>query len=214
MMKSLSACVALFILLSISQAFGGDTDPMWLIIPGVKVGPILPDTSESDLIKLYGKANIKNEKIYLYNEGEETEIGTVIYPNDPQKKLTIIWKDPDKRNFLKRVEFYGDKSYWKTSEGVSLGTSLKELQQINEHNFIFWGFGWDGSGYIKSWENGKLEKYSHVIDVRLSDFQNPNVKRVSKEEYDSLIGEREVNSASKVAQKVNPTVRNIYINFE
>ncbi len=206
----------LVLLLSVSGSYGKNIDPAWLIVPGGKIGPISPNASESDLIEIFGKKNIKNEEIYLDNEGEETETGTVIYPNNPQKRIKILWKDENERRYLKRVELFGDKSYWTTTEGISLGTSLKELERINGHDFIFWGFGWDGGGFVNSWENGKLEEmYTDVVSIRLDMInQNKNGLKLSKEKLNSVIGEREVNSGNQVAQKINPTVRQMFIKFE
>ncbi len=221
-MNLLSIYVAFFILLSVSQTFGSDIDPMWLIVPGGKIGPISPDASESDLIKLYGKPNIKNEEIYLYNEGEETETGSVIYPNDPQKKIIILWKDQSKRKFLKRVEFFGDKSYWKLAGGVSLGTSLKDLERINGGEFILWGFGWDAGGFVKTWSNGKLEKnFAGEVSIRLdtiSRVKKPDISlvpdNITKDEYFAVQGEREFSSSHPIMQKINPTVCQIFIRFK
>jgi len=226
MMKTLSiyvaAVICVLLYVTASATVGNDIDPAWLIVPGGKVGSISPDASESDLVKLYGKNNIKNEKIYLYNEGTETEIGTVIYPNDPQKKLKILWKDTEKKKFLKRVELFGNKSCWKIAEGISLGTSLKELERINGSKFILWGFGWDAGGFIKTWGNGKLaNKYGDKVSIRLDTIsrvkkpENSLVpENVTKDEFFSVNGAREFSSKHPIMQKINPTVMEIFVNFK
>lgn len=198
-----------------------ESEQSWLIIPGIKIGPITSSSSESDLIKIYGKQNITNEQIYLYNEGTETEIGTVIFSKYPMKKIKILWKDAKKKKFIKRVELFGDRSYWKVAGGVTLGTSLKELERINGKAFTLWGLGWDAGGYIKSWQGGNLEKaFSGIVNVRLDKIYSSNTQgklipdNISTEEYNMILGEKILSSDDKIIQKINPSVREIFINFK
>jgi len=205
-----------------SLTLGAEIDPLWLIIPGGEVGPISPNSSESDLIKRYGKENVTSQQIDVDNEGMESEVGTVIYPNDPLKKLSILWKDPKQNKFFKKIELFGDKSYWIILGGISLGTSLKDLERINGGEFILWGFGWDAGGFIKTWGTGKFEKkFAGKVSVRLdtiSRVKKPGTSlvpdNVTKDEYFSVQGDREFSSSHPIMQKINPTVRQIFVTFK
>lgn len=47
---------------------------------------------------------------------------------------------------------------WKTPQGVSIGTTLKELEKLNGGPFKLAGFAWDYEGAIISWEEGKMSR--------------------------------------------------------
>lgn len=213
--------IVLTIALCPLSALGNEADPLWLITPGLAVGPITRPASESDLIKLFGKENITSQKLAVDNEGMEYQEGTVIYTNDPLKKLSILWSDPKNKKNLKRVKLYGDKSYWKLAGGVSLGTSLKELERLNGGEFIFWGFGWDAGGFVKTWSNGKLEKkFGGKVGIGLdtiSRVKKPDATlvpdNITENEYFSVQGEREFSSSNPIMQKINPTIRQIFVGF-
>jgi len=129
------------------------SDESWLIVPGAKVGPITAKTSEADLIQVYGKANVQSKDIEV-GEGF-TEPGTVINPDDPSKTIQIIWKDQNRRQFPDSIRISSEKkSLWRTTQGISIGTTLKELEMINGKPFSLAGYGWDYGGTVLSWEKG------------------------------------------------------------
>lgn len=169
------------------SSWAAENGNSWLIVPGVRVGAITPQITESDLIKVYGKTNVKKENIGL-GEGE-TEPGTVIFPKEPAKAVGILWKDQKEGRFTREVRMTGTdhKSVWRTSQGITLGTTLKELEEINGKPFRLAGFAWDYSGTVLSWEQGKLEKELESqgrVVLRLM----PNNK-VTEREYESVLGE-------------------------
>ena len=192
-----------------SVTAGAENDDAWLIVPGIKAGPITANTSEKDIIKIYGKANVKREEA-VDGEGMESEPSSVIYPYNPEKTIKILWKDTNQMKFPKALELFGVKSLWKTAEGISLGTSVKELEKLNGGPFSFWGFGFDAGGAIKSWDKGKLgNKYSQLLSIiRLSD------KNISMVLHKDLIGDRVLSSSNELVQKLNPNVSQILIDFK
>ncbi len=141
-------------LLSLTSA--AEIDTQWLIVPGGQVGPISPNASEADLIKMFGKNNVLSTTLDVDDEGMKQESGTIVYPKDPLKKISILWKDRTTKKHLKRVNIYGNKSVWNTEYGITLGSSLKDLESTNEAEFTLYGFGWDNDGWVSSWGSGKL----------------------------------------------------------
>ncbi len=201
---------------------GAAVNTQWLIIPGGNVGPISPTASEADLIKIFGKDNVLSTIVDVDDEGMEQENGTIIYPKDPSKKISILWKDQTSKKNLKRVEITGNETMWKTEYGITLGTSLKELERINGGEFTISGFGWDNEGWVISWESGKLyNNYGKHISIRFTPYTR--VKDMSKslvpdsvtaDEFESVGGERIFGSKNPVMQKINPTVNEILIHFK
>ena len=65
---------------------------------------------------------------------------TEVYDNQPGRHLTVIWTDR-KREQIQSIIVAAPHSVWHTSEGLTVGTSLRELEQINGRPFQFCGFG-------------------------------------------------------------------------
>jgi len=70
--------------------------PNWLISPGESIGLITAKTTRGDLKEIYGEENIEDKEIYL-GEGF-SKPGTVIFPNVPEKRIEITWKNNDRKS--------------------------------------------------------------------------------------------------------------------
>jgi len=184
-----------------------------LIVPGVKAGAITPEMTETELRVLFGEENVQPSDVDV-GEGR-TEHGTVIYPDEPARKMEILWKDAEEKRFPKRLIWTGDRTEWKTAEGISLGTTLKELERVNGKPFSFFGFGWDYGGTIRSWQGGKLKEqfYRHGrIILRLEGPQDDQA--VTQEEEGSIRGNRELTSENPIVRKFNPKIYQMIMEFE
>jgi len=207
--KKLSACLCICFFIAVSNSFAQTS---FQIIPGVKVGAINAQTSETDLKKIYGSKNVQSGEIGL-GEGE-TVPGTIIYPNSPDKRLEIGWKDIKGKKFPDFVQFGGEKSLWKIAPGISIGTSLKTLEQINGKSFVLLGFEFDYSGTVVSWNGGKLaRKFGNdgkFVTLRLMPV---TYDKLSQKYMDSVIGDGEFSSKNKSMQKLNPKVYSVIVEF-
>jgi hypothetical protein len=83
----------------------------------------------------------------------ETERGTVLFPDDPTRRLEIVWKDPERKRRPKPIQISSGKSLWQTIRGISLGTTLQE--QRNGRGFLLAGFAWDYSGTLQDWRHAE-----------------------------------------------------------
>ncbi|MEJ2244849.1 MAG: hypothetical protein P8Y80_02000 [Acidobacteriota bacterium] len=142
--------ISLFLVIIFSSiGFGSDesVSPDWICIPGVKVGPITSTTSESDLMEIFGKANVLREEIHI-DEGY-FEIGTSVFKGTPNE-MSIFWKQQEVSDpkFPRRVIIQSAGTNWKTEDGLTIGTTIEELLKINGDHFTFAGFGWDYEGVV------------------------------------------------------------------
>jgi hypothetical protein len=137
----------------------------WICIPGKKVGPISANTSESELIKLFGSKNVTREEIHI-DEGI-FEMGTTIFKGTPNE-ISIFWKEQNASDlkYPERVVIKSDGSNWKTDSGIQIGTPIADLVKINMAPITFAGFDWDYEGVVLDWNKGKLENL--LISVRLN----------------------------------------------
>lgn len=176
----------------------------FLIVPDVQVGPITKDSTEASLRKIFGDAQVKSEKLYV-GDGQELP-GLAIYPDDPEKRVEVIWQEenPSKIAF---VQIQGERSKWKTKEGVTLGTSLSELERLNGRAFDLFGLGWDFGGTVVDWKGGNLD----ALQVRVADSAET---QLSEEETSTIAGDQTISSETPALRKVNPTVFKIVVPLE
>ena len=179
----------------------------WKIEPGNRVGALRASGSEQDLIDVYGAANVRDTSIVL-GEGE-TAPGTMLFPDDPQRRLEVIWSDPAQKRAPRRVVLRGERSRWMLPRDVSLGTSLSELEEKNGAPFQLAGFGWDYAGVVISW-GGALDSLM-TRSVKL--YLEPRIEDRAGPEYSSVAGDRGYHSNLPAMRKLNPRVYQIFVDF-
>ncbi len=160
---------------------------------------LLKFDSEVALMNAFG-THVKRS-IGYYPEGMGEYPNTLLFP-DSENQVEFVWVD-DSVNFsgLAYIEINGQKTDWKTTEGITLGTQLKTLEDLNKKPFIFYGFGWDYSGTV-DWDEG------HLSDRKISVCLEYPGETIPPE-FEGLLGDHDIKSNSELAQKANPIVRQI-----
>jgi hypothetical protein len=107
---------------------------------------------------MYGAANVVDQDADV-GEGE-IEPETVLFPKDPARRIEILWKNPDRRAEPYSASIRGKASHWHAVHGISLGTTLTQLECVNGRPFRFdlVGDGTDMAHDEISWHGGSLEK--------------------------------------------------------
>lgn len=113
-------------------------------------GPFGRDASHAKLASKYGAANIATE----YDELADAD-ATILFPNDPGRRLKLLWKDRKGRRNLGYISIGGHSS-WSVA-GVTIGTSLIELERLNDGSFKLNNFDGDYSGAITDWLKGRFD---------------------------------------------------------
>jgi hypothetical protein len=156
----------------------------------------------------YGSQSVAQTRIEL-GEGE-TAPGTVLYPGDSLRRLEIIWRDTLARQGPARLILRGHQSRWQVARGISLGTSLQDLERLNGRPFTLAGFGWDYAGVLISWNGGSLD--SALAEVKL--YLDPGPAQSESAPYSQVLGDREYSSSLPAMQQLNPRVAQIFVDFE
>jgi hypothetical protein len=180
---------------------------LWQIVPGTRAGAITAKTTLAGLERLYGKGNVREQKIDV-GEGQQAP-GAVVFPGDPARRLEILWREGGRTPAAVRVR--GTRSRWKTPQGILLGTSLKELERLNGKPFRLYGFSWDYGGLVESWQKGRLAGLESKMSLILSPGEKTGV---SEKEYQKVMGDRPFSSAHPVMRKMNPRVVEINIRLD
>jgi hypothetical protein len=204
------------ILLLLGGASAQQVSSDWLIVPGERIGPITESTSEATLQALFGAENTESIDVDI-GEGF-SEPGTVVYPNDASRRLEVVWLDGS-RTAPKEVRLTGQSSKWKTAEGISLGSTLKELERLNGFPFRLTGFAFDYSGTITDCGRGRLTMLGcHDVDGAFQGRQiilrlSPSAEARALPEYRQVIGDRVFSSGHPAMQALNPSVYQIIVLF-
>jgi hypothetical protein len=183
------------------------TDTNWQIRPRVS-GPITAQTSEADLRRRYGREVVDSIRIEL-GEGE-TAPGTALFSGDSLRRVEILWQDSVARSRPARMILRGHRSQWQVGSGISLGTSLQELEQLNGRPFTLAGFGWDYAGVVTDWNGGALD--TALAGVKL--YLDPGPAQYESAPYSQVLGDRDYSSSLPAMQQLSPRVTQIFIDFE
>jgi len=200
-----TVCALLYVAATQAQPPPSD----WLIVPGERVGPITATTSEAMLDTFFGADNVEPIDVYL-GEGF-TEPGVAVYPRDATQRVEVVWQD-DAHTAPKEVRLTGDSSKWKTPEGISLGSPLREIERLNGFPFRLAGFAFDYGGTITECGRGRLSMLGCVnrdetsrgrlLVLRLS----PSAEARARPEYRQVIGDSDFSSGHPAMQALNPGV--------
>jgi hypothetical protein len=115
------------------------------------------DATLASLQQRFGAANVVNQKV-PGAEGEAYD-GTVLYPNDPTRRLEIAWRDPVQHEGVASATVSGTegvRSQWTGPHGMKLGEAMTEVQSANGRAFAASGFDWDYGGMVTDWRGGAL----------------------------------------------------------
>jgi hypothetical protein len=219
-LKMLRAFLAIgCVLLSLAALHAQEVPPDWLIVPGDRVGPITATTSERALERLFGAENIESADVHL-GEGF-TAPGTAVFPDDALRRIEVVWRD-EARSAVKEIWLTGKSSVWRTHEGLSLGSTLKEIERLNGYPFRLAGFAFDYGGTIVDCGRGRLEMLGCVdrddprraiqgrlVVLRLS----PDAEARTRPEYRQVLGDRIYSSGHPAMQVLNPSVYQMIVFF-
>lgn len=178
------------------------------IVPGQRLGALTVGGSEADLVRAYGTAAVETARVEL-GEGE-TALGSALFADDPLRRVEILWSDTLERREPTRAILRGPASLWKLPEGITLGTTLLELERLNGRPFLLAGFGWDYGGVVTSWEGGELER---ALAGRVFVYLEPATGGRDSADYGSVLGDRDFRSDLPAMRRLMPRVYQLYVGF-
>jgi hypothetical protein len=175
-------------------------NPDWVIIPGSRVGAITAKCTLADVARSYGETNVRLKR-------DAGVVEAVIFPDDSLRRIEIVFGDTINLRYPKSVTLRGSQSVWHTMAGVSLGTTVDDLQKLNTKPFEFNGFGWDYGGQVVNWHGGALARDT-TITIRLD-----ALHLFDNKPYRSVMGDKKVSSSNRLARELRPYVGEIAIHL-
>lgn len=170
-------------------------------------GSISEQSDEAALRQIFGDANVKQDRVQI-GEGE-TLPGTVLFPDDSTRQLMVLWSDTVARRLPSRLILRGDSSKWSLRPGITLGTTLERLEQLNGRPFTLAGFGWDYSGVVTDWRGGSVAAPSRNAKVYLL----PPPSKASTPSYSRVLGDKDYASDLPAMKELQPVVYQIFYDF-
>ncbi len=186
---------------------------LWLIAPSGDTADINANTSPADLVRRFGEANLRAAEI---NIGEGVTMrGDVLFPDDSIRRVEIVWIDVKSRARPARLQLSGSRSLWAIAPGISLGTSLTEIERYNGGPVTLTGFGWDFGGVITNFRGGRLVHLKgRTPNVFLQLHPSVHADDRAQQLRASVQGDHEFGSEIAAMQSLNPRVHLIIISYE
>lgn len=99
---------------------------------------------DAGLVRLYGSKNVTFESVNRA-EGEVVK-ATVLFADDPSRRLEIEWYDETRRRLPSTITVFGQNNEWIGPRGIRNGMTIEEIEQRAGGPFKISGFGFDGAG--------------------------------------------------------------------
>ena len=115
--------------------------------------PVSSDDTERTLKQRYGTEAVVQE---LSGAEGETYKGLVLFPKAMDRRIEISFSaDKARRASGLSLRDTAKTSRWSVG-GISIGSSLADVQKANGKPFMVAGFEWDYGGFVTDWKGGAL----------------------------------------------------------
>ena len=175
----------------------------WLIVPGVRIGPVRASTSERSLVALLGAAKVSRRDAYV-GEGICAP-GSVLYAGTPDE-LVVAWADST-FSVPATVEVGRAGGQWHTPMGVRIGLPLAALEQFAGKPQEFSGLGWDYGG------RGTWVEEPGEIDFEIEPDSLLAARMFADPRQAEILGERMVRSDHPLIQALKPAIDHLWLHF-
>jgi hypothetical protein len=132
---------------------------------------------------------------------------SVIFPDDPQQRLEVWWKNASSGTYLIVITGQSD---WTAPGGLHLGLALAELEKLNHKSFKLKGFDKNGIATISDWSGGELASLAGGCNSGVSLRADP---KVSAKIIGALSPNKEYASSNPHMRAAKPIVSEILIGY-
>src|SRR5262249_33859304 len=169
-------------------------------------GAFAKDSSHLKLAMFFDSKNI------AFTDVEASGIkvpASVLFPNDPKRRLEVWWSNITARKDLHLIVI-GGQSTWTAPGGLRLGQTLEEVEKRNHKPFKLKGFDKDRIATGSDWDGGAL--------VTVAGGCKPGVSlradaKASAETIGALSADEEYSSSDPAIRAAKPTITEILIGY-
>jgi len=170
-------------------------------------GTFAKDSSHLKLAMAYDSKNVTFTDVDA-NGGSKVP-ATVLFANDPKRRLEVWWTNPASRSDTYLIVI-GGQSTWSAPGGMRLGLTLAQLEKLNHKPFKLKGFDKDGVATVSDWDGGALAALPGGCKSGLSLRAD---KKAAADAVSALTADKEYSSSDAAFRAVKPTVSEILIGY-
>jgi hypothetical protein len=134
---------------------------------------------------------------------------SVLFPNDPKRRLEVWWSNPAARSGLYLIDIHG-KSTWTGPGGMKLGLTLAQLEKLNGKPFKLKGFDKNGVAAVSDWDGGMLATLPGGCKSGVNLTADP---KAAPDAVSALTADQEYSSTDPAIRAVKPTVSEVLIGY-
>jgi hypothetical protein len=134
---------------------------------------------------------------------------SVLFPNDPKRRLELWWSNPAARSDLYLIDIHG-KSTWSGPGGMKLGLTLAQLEKLNGKPFKLKGFDKNGVATVSDWDGGALAALPGGCKSGVNFTADP---KAAPDAVSALTADQEYSSTDPAIRAVKPTVSEVLIGY-
>lgn len=166
-----------------------------------------PNSNHQELENAFKAENVTFGEIEGGPEGTKLA-GSVIFPNDPKRRLEVFWRDEDQRMFVRLIAING-RSAWSGPKGLRLGLNLAAVEKINGKPFALSAIDQDGSITVTDWQDGALASLTGDCTVGMRFTIDPKASERAR----SAASAEEFSSTDKELRAVTPATSEILLGY-
>jgi len=134
---------------------------------------------------------------------------SVLFANDPKRRLEVWWTNPAARNTTYLIVING-KSTWTAPGGMKLGLTLAQLEKLNHKPFKVKGFDKDGTATVSDWDGGTLATLAGGCKSGMSLKADP---KAAPDALAAFPADKEFSSSDPAFRAAKPEVSEILIGY-
>jgi hypothetical protein len=170
-------------------------------------GPFAKASSHLALATRYGSQNVTFAEV---DGPDGTKLmASVLYPNDPKRRLEVLWKNEAARSETSLIAINGQ-STWAAPKGLRLGMQLAALEKLNGKPFKLSGLDKDNVGSVVDWQGGSLAKLPGGCKIGIRLTPDPNAPPEARSE---LAADKEFVSSDASVKAIKPRIAEILIGY-
>jgi hypothetical protein len=171
------------------------------------VGAFSKDSSHLRLAMTYDSKNVAFADVSA--DGGTKVQASVLFPNDPKRRLEVWWANPAARSQTYLIVINGQ-STWSGPGGMKLGLTLAQLEKLNHKPFKVKGFNKDGVATVSDWDGGLLSNLAGGCKSGLSLRADP---KVPADTISALTDDKEFSSSDAAIRAAKPAVSEVLIGY-
>jgi hypothetical protein len=170
-------------------------------------GPFAKDSSHLKLAMFFDSKNITFTDVEA--SGGSKVPASVLFPNDPKRRLEVWWSNITARKDLHLIVI-GGQSTWVAPGGLRLGQTLEQVEKLNRKPFKLKGFDKDGIAIGSDWDGGALATVAGGCKPGVSLRADA---KASAEKINALSADKEYSSSEPAIRAAKPTISEILIGY-